>query len=87
MTACYNEQENVEDLYNQIKQIFSKLPQYDYEHIFIDNASTDSTVATLKNIAQSDKKVRIIVNARNFGHIRSPYYALSRADSQRYLLS
>jgi len=49
---------------------------YDYEHIFIDNASTDATVSKIKNIALQDKRVKLIVNARNFGHIRSPYYGL-----------
>jgi polyisoprenyl-phosphate glycosyltransferase len=51
-------------------------PQYLYEHIFIDNHSTDSTVAILKRLAEQDKNVKIIVNARNFGHIRSPMHAL-----------
>jgi len=49
---------------------------YNYEHIFIDNASTDATVSKIKNIALQDKRVKLIVNARNFGHIRSPYYGL-----------
>jgi len=50
--------------------------QPNYEHIFIDNASTDATVSKIKNIALQDKRVKLIVNARNFGHIRSPYYGL-----------
>lgn len=79
MTACYNEEENVAELYRQVKNVFQKLPNYHYEHIFIDNASTDNTVAILKNIAQDDKNIKIIVNARNFGHIRSPFYALLQA--------
>jgi glycosyltransferase involved in cell wall biosynthesis len=56
------------------------MPQYDYEHIFIDNASTDRTVLILKEIAKNDLRVKIIVNTRNFGHIRSPYHALLQAD-------
>jgi len=66
-------------LYRQVKEVLAGLPRYDYEHIFIDNASTDGTVAVLREIAQSDPHVKVIVNARNFGHIRSPYYAMLQA--------
>ncbi len=55
------------------------LPRYAYEHIFIDNSSSDATVAILKRIAAADSGVRIIVNARNFGHIRSPIHGLLQA--------
>ncbi len=79
VTPCFNEAENIEEVYKQTKEVFDKLEKYDYEHIFIDNASTDSTVDLLKSIAKKDKNVKIIVNARNFGHIRSPYYAMGQA--------
>jgi glycosyltransferase involved in cell wall biosynthesis len=79
LTACYNEEENVEILYNEVKNVFAQLPQYDYEHIFIDNASTDKTVPILKRLATQDKNLKIIVNARNFGHIRSPFHGLQEA--------
>jgi glycosyltransferase involved in cell wall biosynthesis len=75
-TPCYNEEENVDELYQRIKIVFESLPQYTYEHIFIDNASTDQTVARLKNIAANDPNVKIIVNIKNFGQVRSPYYAM-----------
>jgi len=79
MTPCYNEEENVRPLYEQIKAVFAGLGQYTYEHIFIDNASTDGTDRVLKEIAAADPNVKIIVNARNFGQIRSPYHALLQA--------
>lgn len=75
VTPCYNEASNVEELYARIVAVMEKLP-YDYEHICIDNASTDGTVMKLKQLAKSDKRLKIIVNARNFGHIRSPYHAI-----------
>ena len=75
VTPCYNEEENVENLYSKVKDVMSQLPEYNYEHIFIDNASKDQTVKILKKIAETDSKVKIIVNAFNVGHIRSPYYA------------
>lgn len=76
VTPCYNEQDNVEKLYNKIKEIFeTKLSGYDFEHIFIDNCSQDKTVETLTNMAQKDKRVKIIINSRNFGPTRSHYHA------------
>jgi glycosyltransferase involved in cell wall biosynthesis len=76
VTPCYNEEENVEELYRQVKGVFDSQAKYAYEHIFIDNASQDRTVEILKGIAAKDKNVKIIVNSRNFGHIRSPQHAL-----------
>lgn len=76
---CYNEAENVEQAYREVRRIFENLPQYDYEHIFIDNASTDQTVAILKKMAAEDRRLKIIVNTRNFGHIRSPYHGILQA--------
>lgn len=76
VTPCFNEEQNVETVYSKVKEIFSSLPEYNYEHIFIDNLSTDRTVDILKRIAASDHRLKIIVNVRNFGHIRSPYYGI-----------
>jgi dolichol-phosphate mannosyltransferase len=55
----------------------------------IDNASTDSTVKKIKEICSADKRVKLIVNTRNFGHIRSPYWGLmnSSGDAVIYLAS
>jgi len=75
-TPCYNEEENVERLIATVAAVFEKLPQYDYEHVFIDNASVDNTVSILRRITQTNKHVKVIVNARNFGHIRSPFHGL-----------
>ena len=79
VTACYNEEDNIAEVYRQVKKICDNLSKYRFEHIFIDNASEDRTVEILKGIARTDKNVRIIVNTRNFGHIRSPNYALLQA--------
>jgi glycosyltransferase involved in cell wall biosynthesis len=79
VSPCYNEEENVSELYERVKKVMSTLAEYEYEHIFIDNASKDRTVDILRQIAGRDTNVKVIVNARNFGHIRSPYYALLQA--------
>ena len=79
LTPCFNEEENVEPLYRAVKDVFAKLPQYRYEHLFIDNASTDGTVAVLRSLAERDCNVKVIVNARNFGPIRSSFHGLLQA--------
>jgi glycosyltransferase involved in cell wall biosynthesis len=76
MTPCFNEEDNVLNVYNQVREVMVGIGRYEYEHVFIDNSSTDRTVAILRSIAAVDKNVKIIVNARNFGHIRSPIHAL-----------
>jgi len=85
VTPCYNEEANIEELYNRVATVMASLP-YDYEHICIDNCSTDSTVKTIKEFALRDKRLKLIVNARNFGHIRSPYYALFQSKGDACIL-
>jgi len=79
VTPCFNEEENVDLLTERIRAVFAELPQYAYEHIFIDNASSDKTVEKVKAQAAKDHRVKLIVNARNFGHIRSPVHGLLQA--------
>jgi len=78
--GCYNEEENLPEVYERVTRVMAEsLPQYSYELIIIDNASTDCSVDVLRKICASDKRVKVIVNTRNFGHIRSPYHALLNA--------
>jgi glycosyltransferase involved in cell wall biosynthesis len=79
VTACFNEADNVGELHERLRRVREQLPGYRFEHIFIDNASTDDTVPRIKQIISRDPTVRLIVNARNFGHIRSPYYGILQA--------
>jgi glycosyltransferase involved in cell wall biosynthesis len=76
LTPCYNEADNVEALYERVRAVFDGLGVYAYEHVFIDNASTDETACILRRLAAKDHRVKVIVNTRNFGHVRSPYYAM-----------
>ncbi len=78
VTPCYNEVGNVEELYKRIRTAMAEF-SYEYEHIFIDNASSDGTVIVLRNLAAQDKHVKVILNSRNFGHIRSPFHGLLQA--------
>lgn len=77
LTPCFNEVENVEETHERIKKVMSE-HDYDYEHVYIDNCSTDGTIAKLKEMAALDKSLKVIINTRNFGHIRSPCYALQQ---------
>lgn len=85
VTPCYNEVDNIEELYQRVAATMSKQP-YDYEHICIDNHSTDGTISKIKSLAAHDKRLKLIVNARNFGHIRSPYYGLLQAHGDACVL-
>jgi dolichol-phosphate mannosyltransferase len=76
MSPCFNEEDNIRELYERICKSVESLIKYDFEFIFIDNASDDKTVNILKEIAQSDRRVKVIINVRNFGPVRSPYWAL-----------
>lgn len=76
VTPCRNEESNVDEIYQRVRDEMEKAGNYKYEHIFIDNGSKDNTVALLKRIAALDHNVKIIVNARDFGQIRSPLHAL-----------
>lgn len=85
VTPLFNEENNVEELCLRITAVMSQ-SDYDYEHICIDNASTDSTLELLKKRALKDKNLKIIVNARNFGYIRSSFHALLQANGDAIVL-
>lgn len=86
VTPCFNEEANVRELHRRIRAVFAELPDYDYEHIFVDNASQDETVAVVKAVAADDPHVKLIVNARNFGHVRSPAHGLLQASGDAVVL-
>jgi polyisoprenyl-phosphate glycosyltransferase len=85
VTPCYNEEKNVTEAYSQVKKIMEECG-YNYEHIFIDNSSVDKTVSILKDIAAQDERVKIIINARNFGQLKSPYHALLQTKGDAVIL-
>lgn len=85
VTPTYNEETNVEKLCLLIAKEMKKI-NYEYEHIVIDNCSTDSTVSILKKLAISDKNLKIIINSRNFGHIKSPVHGILQANGDAVIL-
>ena len=64
---CYNEEDNIEELYQRVNAVMSKLPQYDYEFVFVDNKSQDRSREILKELAEKDNRVKVIFNQGNFG--------------------
>jgi len=89
VTPTYNEIDNIEELLRRVKLSIAHLDQYDFDFLVIDNCSSDGTQAKLKDLASQDLRVKVILNARNFGHIRSPYYGIlqSQGDATIYLAS
>ncbi|QWD92056.1 glycosyltransferase [Polynucleobacter asymbioticus] len=85
VTPVYNEVDNVDELCERIRKVMVN-SNYDYEHIVIDNKSTDTTVQKLKDLSSKDKNIKIIVNARNFGYIRSSFHALLQANGDAIVL-
>jgi polyisoprenyl-phosphate glycosyltransferase len=86
VTPCYNEEANVTEVYERVKSTLDPLVQFRYEHIFIDNASRDNTLGVLRQLAGQDKRVKVIVNTRNFGHLRSPMHAMFQATGDAVIL-
>lgn len=89
ISPCFNEELNINELYSRVSAVIDKLPEYDFEYVFIDNASTDKTIEKLKALLMDDTRIKLIINNRNFGHIRSPYWGLmqTKGDATIYLAS
>lgn len=86
VSPCFNEVENIELFYTALCAVIDHIDGYEFEIIFIDNASTDGTVNILKKIAARDKRVKIIANIRNFGQVRSPYWGLMQSSGKATIL-
>lgn len=76
---CYNEELNVREAHRRLSAMAAQVPQYEFDFLFIDNASKDGTVVVLRELAAQDPRVKVIVNARNFGHLRSPMHGFFQA--------
>ena len=85
VTPTFNEDQNIQKLCSDIKKEMEKL-SLDYEHIIIDNSSTDNTIKILKEICNEDKKVKVIINSKNYGHIKSPFYGILQTTGDACIL-
>lgn len=88
VVPTYNEEENVPKIIERIEKIFKEeqLSLYNYEIVFIDNFSTDSTRNIIETLAKNDNHIKAIFNARNFGFSRSTFYGLSQAEGDCAIL-
>lgn len=83
----YNEEDNVIPLSKEIVNIFNnELNNYDYEIIFTDNNSIDSTREKIISLCQENKNIKAIFNAKNFGQFRSPFNAMINANGDCVIL-
>jgi glycosyltransferase involved in cell wall biosynthesis len=74
MVPCYNEEGNVEVLYERVCEVLQNIPGIRFQFVFIDNSSTDRTPELLRAMAARDARVKVIFNIRNFGPLRSPLH-------------
>ena len=80
ITPCFNEEDNVAICASELRKVMvEKLPTYDYEHIFANNASTDSTLIRLRDLAANDSHIKVISNSRNVGPFRNMWNAMKSA--------
>lgn len=87
VSPCFNEEDNVAECHAVVKALFEEhLPEHERQHIFVDNASTDTTVEILRKIADEDPAVGLVVNARNFGVFRSTFNGLRYAEGDAILV-
>lgn len=85
VTPTKNEAQNIEKLALEIKKIFENL-KINYEHIIIDNNSTDGTVTKIKDLAKNNSNIKVILNESDYGQIRSPYYAMLQTTGDAVIL-
>ena len=86
LTPCFNELENLETLVEAIIKVSKKIPEITINHLFIDNASTDGTIEKLRSLTLKYNHLQVILNNRNYGHIRSPIYGLFQAKGDAVVL-
>lgn len=68
VVPAYNEEKVIEEFYRRTKMVMENLKEYEYEILFVDDGSTDSTYQKLKSIVNDDRRVGVTKLSRNFGH-------------------
>jgi glycosyltransferase involved in cell wall biosynthesis len=86
LTPCRNERDNVRPLHEKVRSTMAMIPEVRYVHLFIDNASSDGTGEELRTLAAESAQVKVIINQRNFGHVRSPYHGLLQAEGDAVIV-
>tara|TARA_B100001093_G_scaffold171131_1_gene163985 strand:- start:367 stop:1305 length:939 start_codon:yes stop_codon:yes gene_type:complete len=86
LIPTFNESENIDELYQRLIKTTSSLTKYQFEILVIDNNSSDQTLKKLRLIAKKDKAFKVIVNEKNFGHLKSPVYGLTQTHADATIL-
>ena len=76
VTPIYNESRNILECCDSVRNFFHNKKEYDYEHILVDNCSIDDGLKKIKKILKEDKKIKLIINAKNYGIMPSLFNAL-----------
>lgn len=75
VATCYNEQDNLDELYRRVREVFSKIHGHNFELILVDNASTDKSLVKYKRLVESDERVKVVILSRNFGSPQPSFVA------------
>jgi len=86
VSGCLNEEGNLQEFYDRVVSVTRGFPEYSFEILMADNCSTDGSRDILRRIAAKDKEFRVILNANNFGPIRSGYNAFLQASGDAVVL-
>ena len=81
VTPVYNEDQNIEEVYHRVKKILKNHDELNYKHLFIDNDSSDNSQKIIRSLCERDKNVLAIFNRKDYGHIKSPYYAITKCET------
>ncbi len=92
VVPCHNESVALPAFYREVDEVTAELKEYEFELLFVDDGSTDDTLADLKKMIEEDKRIRYITFSRNFGkeaamlagleHATGDYVAVMDADLQ-----
>ena len=79
VVPMYNEQESLGILYKELNRVTDTLPEYEFEYLFVNDGSSDATLAEIRQLAEKDKRVRYVSFSRNFGKEAALYAGLKNA--------
>lgn len=79
IVTCYNEQDNIVEMYDRTVAVFKKIPSYEFELLYVDNDSVDLSEKKYEQLAKKDKRVKVILMSRNFGSPQPSFLAGLRA--------
>lgn len=83
----FNEEDNIIPLYQELVLVLKKLTHFsDYEFIFVNDGSWDLSLKNLQELAQEDKRVKVISFTRNFGHEQATYAGIVHAHGDAVVL-